>query len=196
MNGLILTAAVVVGAYLVGSFPSAYVMTRLFGKGDIRKIGSGNLGGMNTVRNAGRVPGVLTGLFDFGKGLLVVYLVRHLTADPYLPLWAAVACVAGHNWMIYMGFRGGKGLGATIGALLLLAPLALPVALVVAVLASLALKDSYAGTVAGVASIPASLWFIYQDPVRLLFGMALAAVIIAKHVPDLKRFAAGKKELI
>jgi len=187
---------ILVGAYLIGSFPSAYLMTRLFKRADIRRIGSGNVGGMNTARNVGLAPGILTALLDFGKGFLSVYLARKLAPDSYLPLWASVACVAGHNWMVFIGFKGGKGLGATIGGLVQLSPWALLPAAVAAVLGTVVSKDSYVGTVVGVLSIPVSLWFIHADVNWLLFGLALAAVIVAKHVEDLKRFAAGKREVL
>ncbi len=196
-GGSTLAVLVLLGAYLLGSFPSAYLMTRLFKGRDIRSLGSGNVGGMNTARNVGLVPGLLTGLLDLGKGMLAVYLARRLwPGDPYLPLWAAVGCVIGHNWMVYIGFKGGKGLGVTIGALLLLSPIALIPPVVVAVLATMLTKDSYLGTVAGVLTIPIVLWFIHNDANWLLFGLALAAVIVAKHAGDLKRFASGKREVL
>ncbi|MHB0886265.1 MAG: glycerol-3-phosphate acyltransferase [Bacillota bacterium] len=195
-GGPLLVIMILVGAYLLGSFPSAFLMTAIFKKADIRTIGSGNVGGMNTARNVGLVPGLLTGALDLGKGVLATYLAMRLAPGTYLPMWAAAACVAGHNWMVFIGFKGGKGLGVTIGALLLLAPWALLPAAGVVVLGTILLKNSYAGTVAGVLSIPISLWFLKQDVNWVLPGVALAAVIVAKHLPDLKRFATGKKEVL
>lgn len=192
----LLVIMVLVGAYLLGSFPSAFLMTAIFKKADIRSIGSGNVGGMNTARNVGLVPGLLTGALDLGKGLLAVYLTMRMAPGSYLPMWAAAACVAGHNWMVFIGFKGGKGLGVTIGALLLLAPWALLPAAVVVVLGTALLKDSYAGTVAGVLSIPISVWFLKQDVNWVFPAVALAMVIVIKHLPDLKRFASGKKAVL
>lgn len=88
--------AAVAAAYLIGSFPSAYVYTRLFGGRDIRQVGSGNVGGMNAFRNVGPLPGLLTGITDVSKGALAVWLaVRWFPDSPLLVGIAAVSVVAG-----------------------------------------------------------------------------------------------------
>jgi len=112
--------------YVLGSTPSAYLMSCLFGRGDIRAVGSGNVGGMNAFRNVHPLAGLLTGLFDVLKGSAAVWAAQTWGSYPgtpdWLPLLAAAAAVMGHNYMLFLGFRGGKGLGTTVGALLVLWP--------------------------------------------------------------------------
>jgi glycerol-3-phosphate acyltransferase PlsY len=120
VNGII---AVVVG-YLLGSIPSAYIAARLATGKDIRQLGGGNVGGLNTFREAGAWPALAVGIVDLGKGAGAVAIAYWLL-DLSLPwvLAAALAAVVGHMWMVFLKFSGGKGMGATIGALAVLMPL-------------------------------------------------------------------------
>jgi len=109
--------AVLLG-YVLGSFPSAYLVTKIATGQDIRRLGGGNVGGLNTYKTIGLLPAVIVILLDIGKGAAVVLLTRYVLEweQPYV-LAAASAAVAGHNWMPWLGFRGGKGMGATVGAI-------------------------------------------------------------------------------
>lgn len=176
-------------SYLLGSFPSAFIFAAAFSRADVRLVGSGNVGGMNTFRNVGPLPGLLTAVADVGKGALGVWLGTILFPDR---LWIAflggAAAAAGHNWMPWLGFRGGKGLGATAGALLVLAPRALVVIGVVYCLAIAFLRDSYAAVVVAMALLPAALWVTGRGMVPGLAGAVLAAVVIVKHMGEWRSF--------
>jgi glycerol-3-phosphate acyltransferase PlsY len=114
--------AVVVG-YLLGSIPSAYIAARLTTGKDIRQLGGGNVGGLNVFREVGPWPALAAGLADVGKGAAAVAIAHWLLAVPPLfVLLAGLAAVIGHNWMVFLKFSGGKGMGATIGALAVLLP--------------------------------------------------------------------------
>jgi glycerol-3-phosphate acyltransferase PlsY len=114
--------AFVIG-YMLGSIPSAYIFTRLATGGDIRKLGGGNVGGLNTLREVGLVPAIGATLLDFGKGAATVAVAHWLLGlEPLYVFLAAGAAVVGHNWMVWLGFDGGKGMGATVGALVVLMP--------------------------------------------------------------------------
>lgn len=116
------TTLILVFAYLIGSFPSAYIAGKIRGI-DIRKTGSRNVGGMNTVTSVGIVSGIIVTIIDIGKGTLVAWLATKFSGGhPFIPLLAAVAAVIGHNWMIYIGFKGGKGMATLVGALLFFSP--------------------------------------------------------------------------
>jgi len=109
--------------YLLGSIPSAYIFTRMASGRDIRELGAGNVGGLNTLREVGRAPAVAAMLVDFGKGAAAVAIVNWgLQVDPLYVFVAAGAAVVGHNWMVWLRFTGGKGMAATIGALVVLMP--------------------------------------------------------------------------
>ncbi len=190
-----------VAGYLLGSFPSAYAFSRLFANQDVRKVGSGNVGGMNTLRNVGPAAGICTMVFDVGKGALAAWLATRYGAGGGAPAWsplaASVGVVAGHNWMLFLGFRGGKGLGATAGALLILQPV-----LVVAFLGLIGLGAALfhdTNVAAGVAALglPFAFWWAGEgDPAWIVAGTALALVIAAKHWPDFRAYRAGRRRLV
>ena len=120
LSGII---AIVIG-YLLGSIPSAYLATRLVKGKDIRRMGGGNVGGLNVYREVGFLPAAAVAIIDLGKGAAAVAIAHWLLALPqFWVLAAALASVVGHNWMVWLKFSGGKGAGATIGALLVLLPL-------------------------------------------------------------------------
>lgn len=103
-------------SYLVGSISGSYIIGNLFLKKDIRKYGSGNAGTTNAMRVLGKKAGVITFLIDFFKGMLVVFIVKKLFGEEYIPL-GILAAVLGHDFPFYMKFKGGKGVATTLGAL-------------------------------------------------------------------------------
>lgn len=143
-NFYVNTILILLISYIIGAIPAAYIAGRIKGI-DIRKVGSKNVGGMNTFSSVGKIAGLLVAIFDVGKGALVAWLATFLSeGHPFVPLLAVVFAIIGHNWMIFIGFRGGKGLSTLIGALLFLSPLSIfflyllfmPVAIIL-------LKDTY-----------------------------------------------------
>ena len=113
--------------YLIGAAPTAYLVTRLAAGRDIRSMGDHNSGAANVFRNVGRRAGVAVGVIDIAKGAAAALLLRLLTGDPGLAMAAGIAAVAGHNWPVFLRFRGGRGAATAVGALLALLPMiALP----------------------------------------------------------------------
>ena len=140
------TTIILLASYLVGSFPSAYIAGKIKGI-NISKEGSRNIGGMNTMSQVGKTAGVIVIITDIGKGSLVAFLASKFSQHPFIPMLAVVTAVIGHNWMIYIGFKGGKGVATFLGGLLFLSPLSflflyllfIPVAMVLT-------KDTYIST--------------------------------------------------
>ena len=115
--------AIIIG-YLLGSIPAAYIATRLAKGKDIRRLGGGNVGGLNVLREVGPWPALAAGIVDFGKGAAAVAIALWLLQlPPLFVLLAGLAAVIGHNWMVFLKFSGGKGMGATVGALAVVMPL-------------------------------------------------------------------------
>ncbi|MGE5580296.1 MAG: glycerol-3-phosphate acyltransferase [Bacillota bacterium] len=104
-------------AYLIGSLPTAYLITRLFGRRDIRKIGSRNVGATNVVAQVGWLAGILTLVGDMGKGYLAA-LTGGVSAAPILPFLTPAVAIAGHNWPVWLRFHGGGGLATFVGGCL------------------------------------------------------------------------------
>jgi acyl phosphate:glycerol-3-phosphate acyltransferase len=109
-------------AYVLGSFPSAVLVSRAVAGVDIRTLGDGNMGARNTTRSLGWWPGIMVAILDFGKGAIAVSLASNLGAGPNLQLLSGVAAVLGHDFPIWAHFRGGQGMATSLGVLVLLVP--------------------------------------------------------------------------
>ena len=182
-------------AFLLGAFPSAYLLTKLFRGLDIRKVGSGNVGGMNTIRVAGKLPGVLTIILDIGKGALAVYLAARY-GSAWLPLAVAFLAVLGHNYNPFLGFQGGKGLGTSVGVLLMLSPLTIAYLIILIAVLILPLRDTNTAAGVGVLAMPLFLWLQFHEWPWVLTGAAIALVVFLKHFKDFKAYRAGRRKLI
>lgn len=112
-------------AYFIGSLPTAYLVTRLFGKKDIRRLGSRNVGATNVAVNVGWLPGIITLLGDMGKGYIAA-LVGGISTAPVLPFLTPAVAIAGHNWPVWLRFQGGGGLATFIGGCLAVANWSMP----------------------------------------------------------------------
>jgi glycerol-3-phosphate acyltransferase PlsY len=122
-NELFTTLIVVIIGYFLGSIPTAYIVTRFKTGKDIRTLGGGNVGGLNTYKEVGPVSALIVSLFDIGKGAAaaaVTHWVLHLD-EPYV-LIAITAAVIGHSWMVWLKFNGGKGMAVIFGSLLVMMP--------------------------------------------------------------------------
>jgi glycerol-3-phosphate acyltransferase PlsY len=112
----------VVGAYLLGAIPTAYLLARWLRGVDLRQVGSGNVGGSNLRATVGAWATVVVGLFDIAKGALPVWLARRVGLGETEAALAGLAAVAGHDWPPWLSFRGGRGMASTLGVLLVLFP--------------------------------------------------------------------------
>jgi glycerol-3-phosphate acyltransferase PlsY len=108
-------------AYLMGSFPTAWIMGRRQGV-NLRLEGDGNLGAKNTYETLGPIPGILVGIVDAFKGAAAVHLAQLFTADPLVPYLTAIAVALGHDYSIFIRFQGGQGMAAILGGLMMLQP--------------------------------------------------------------------------
>jgi glycerol-3-phosphate acyltransferase PlsY len=115
-----LVLGVVVAAYLLGSIPSAYIVGRLLKGVDIREVGDGRLGMAFTYRRVGLLGAIIVGLMDVSKGAVAVLLAQGLRLPLPVVLVAGLAVVFGHNWSVFLGFKGGKGALTTYGVLVTL----------------------------------------------------------------------------
>lgn len=185
----------IITAYLVGSFPSAYLVGRIFNKGDIRKQGSGNVGAMNTYRVAGLLPGIITVILDILKGVLPVALALTFTGNQAVIFACGILAVLGHNYSIFLRFKGGKGLATTFGVFIVLSPLTIVFTAIVAVVLGLLLKDANTAFGSAALSIPVILWFQYGQLNWVIFGLLAAVIIVIRHIPDYRAYLGGRRKL-
>ena len=184
-------ALLILAAYLLGSLSGSLLLGRLRGV-DIRTLGSGNAGGTNALRTQGWKFALGTVLVDVGKGALAVWLAMRLgTGEAWLPYAAGLAAVVGHVWPVFHGFRGGKGAGTLVGALLMLWPVA--VAVLVGSWLLVLTATGYVGlsTVLAAATLVPLAWFTGAGDVRLAFSVVLALFILFTHRANLARLRAG-----
>lgn len=175
-------------SYLVGSIPFGLVIARIGGKGDVRKIGSGNIGATNVLRTGSKGLAFLTLFFDLFKGWCAVYAGKHYG----LASWAAIAVVVGHMFPIWLKFRGGKGVATYAGVLLgLSVPLGLQ-----AVLAwiSFLVIFGYSSLAALLATllVPFTVWFWHYTGL-LEVTLVLTILVWLKHHANIQRLLKGEE---
>ena len=173
--------------YLIGSFPSGLIFSRLFGGKDPRMVGSGHTGATNVFRNVNRVTGVLTALADVGKGALAVWLALQLTPSPWVVPLAGAAAVAGHCWPIFAQFRGGMGLATAAGLALWFFPLLIPIFAVFYFMLQRFVRHQARSIMLLSALIPTILLALRVDTPKLVLGAALSVVLIIRWASDFHR---------
>ena len=184
--------AMLLAGYLLGSIPSAYLLVRAAGRGDVRRVGSGNVGATNAMRAAGWKLALLVAVLDVGKGVLAVVLMRAVTADPAWAAAAGLAAVLGHCFPVWLSFSGGKGVATAAGAIgsLALAPVA-AVAGVWVVLLALTRVVSLSSVIAA-AVFPVAFHYLVRPPLPVsLCAAATVLVIIYRHRDNLVRLVRG-----
>ena len=185
----LLAAGLTLG-YFCGSIPFGVLLTRLTGAGDVRSIGSGNIGATNVLRSGRKGLAAATLLGDALKGTFAVLFLKYLLDDPDLPLAAGLGAFLGHLYPCWLGFKGGKGVATYIGILLGLAwPAAIVFCLIWLVVAAVCRYSSLAGLVASAATPPALL-IGSQRPAALLFVL-LTAALWWRHRENIARLRQG-----
>lgn len=203
MNPLFLAVNVVL-AYLIGSIPVAYIFGRVLKKIDIREHGSGNMGATNAFRVLGKGPGTAVLLLDIIKGIIPVTLLADAFGlnDPVSLVLIAVAAVAGHNWTVFLGFKGGKGMATSLGVLTGLA-VQLPGLRIILGLATLIWAVIFlASGFVSLASITAAvalpvLMVVFEAPFVLkLLAIILCILIVFRHRPNIRRLVKGQENRV
>ena len=196
MSETLAVVVLLVVGYLVGSFPSGVVYGKL-GRGvDVRWVGSGNPGATNTLRALGWKFALAVGLTDILKGVLPVVLARLTVGLPLAEVAAAFGAIAGHNWSLALGFRGGRGVATSIGTFLVIAPLPALVAVLAFVL--VVWRTRYVSLGSILAAVVALLAFLagvllgWRPPGEYyVYTIAGALLLIIRHADNIQRLRAG-----
>lgn len=183
-------------AYLLGSIPFGYILTRLATGSDVRASGSGNIGATNVLRTAGKKLGIATLALDILKGVAAVALAQWLTGNLTWMTLAALAVSSGHVFPVFLGFRGGKAVATFAGAFGYLMPVPLLATLLVFVLGVAATRHISAGSVLGAGTFPLGAFLIeHPSGLEMLAILAACGLVIYRHKSNLERIRRGTESV-
>jgi glycerol-3-phosphate acyltransferase PlsY len=190
---LYVLGALVVG-YLFGSIPSGYLLARAAGLGDVRNIGSGNIGATNVRRTGNKGLAALTLILDALKGAVPVWLALHYLGL-YPAMLAGLGAFLGHLFPVWLGFKGGKGVATYIGVLLGLAWEGVIVFAVAWLLVAFVTRFSSLAALVAAVAVPVALVFLGRLELAELFAV-MSAIVFIKHRPNIMRLIAGTESKI
>lgn len=189
---------VIITGYLLGSISGGYVVGKLAGGVDVREFGSKNIGATNVLRTLGKQYALFAFLIDFGKGVASVYVGDFFSGEVNSAMTsslAGLACISGHNWPIFLKFRGGKGVATAAGVFSILTPF--PFVFTILTMATVVAVTRYVslGSMISAAVLPFYIWALMgtKTLVYILLGVVVAGLIIWRHHSNLKRLLIGKE---
>jgi glycerol-3-phosphate acyltransferase PlsY len=189
---LVAAAAIVIG-YLLGSISFSYLFGRWLKGIDIRKHGSGNAGATNTLRVLGKGPAILVLVLDALKGVLAVWIGHLASTNEWIPVLCGLGAILGHNWPVYFGFKGGKGIATTIGVMATLAFLPTLFAGLLAILIIALTRYVSLGSLLLTALLPFLIWGMSR-PVEIIWASVVVCVLaFIRHRTNITKLLQGKE---
>ncbi|MFC2058017.1 glycerol-3-phosphate acyltransferase [Chloroflexota bacterium] len=181
----------VIIAYLLGSIPTAYIAGRLLKRVDIRTLGDRNMGAANTYREIGPQAGVGVFVADVSKGALVVLITRLAPVSETVMFLSGVAVVAGHNWPVFLGFRGGRGAATAMGVLLALFPREMAILLAASAITLRVTRRVTPACAVSFASLPLIVWSMGYSVSLITYSIGIPSLVgfthflTTRHLPDI-----------
>ncbi len=183
-------------AFILGSIPFGIITAKARGV-DLKKVGSGNIGATNVLRSLGKGPALITLLGDILKGTLAIAIGRYFGVEPLYEGLMGVAAIVGHNYSLFLGFRGGKGVATSIGVLLLYLPYAALITLLVWIVVVLITKYSSLGAIVSFALLPLHVLLINtRETTAFFISIFISLFIIIRHKDNMKRLITGTERKI
>ena len=174
------------GAYVLGSVPTAYILVRWMEGEDIRDFGSRNVGALNAYNRTGVWAGLLVLLVDTAKGVLAVAAPRLLGVDPWVLFITTSLVVAGHNWPVFLNFRGGKGAAAIFGISLVIVPWLTVITVGPSILVMLLLRNVVLGAALGFILLNTLLWVTGQGAEQVGLCLLLTLLVTGTYVLNVR----------
>ena len=191
------TALIIISCYLLGSIPFGYIVGKLFKKVDIREFGSGNIGATNVFRILGPSLASLVLIGDIGKGIFSIYLVQYLNIDNLLIITiAGLAVICGHDWSLFLGFKGGKGIATTFGVVFALNPTISILALIIWGVVLITTRYVSLSSIFAVISIFIFTILFKQPYEYIIFSAIILILGIFKHKENIERLKSKKERKI
>jgi acyl phosphate:glycerol-3-phosphate acyltransferase len=192
----------VISAYLIGSFPTSYLIGKLKGV-DIQRSGSGNVGATNVLRVVGKLPALITLVIDIAKGVVVVTIVAALSYNPEMPITSSIfktllglTAIIGHNWSIFLKFKGGKGVATSCGVFMILLPKEMAVGVTVFLLAILLTKYVSFGSLLLVLTVPICAALMGESIELVILAITVCIIVSYRHKVNIKRLLTGAENKI
>lgn len=173
---MLVSILIIIGAYLIGSIPTAFVIVKWRYKSDIRQYGSGSVGASNVYRNFSKRFGILVFIWDVGKGVLVIWITQLLHIELVFQIVAGLAVVIGHNWPVFLKFNAGRGIASTLGVSFMLMPWLIVIYIVGGVVI-LIIGNAALLTLICLAAFPVAS-YLRHEPLFITLGLAALFLIM------------------
>lgn len=181
--------SIIIG-YLLGSIPTAYIVSRIRKGIDIRNVGSGNMGGANVMREIGTHEGIFVGLIDIAKGAGAILIAQALDIPELWVFGTGFSVLVGHNFPVFAGFRGGRGSATVIGIFLVLAPMAILVTLAIIAIPFFTTRKFTAAILIGFALLPLFVWLFESSLPLVRYALAIDLFMLVRNLSGLKQVLA------
>lgn len=182
-------------SFILGSVPFGIIMGKVKGV-DLKRVGSGNIGATNVLRSIGALPAVLTLLGDILKGTLAVATGRYFGVGTLYEGLIGVSAILGHNFSLFLGFRGGKGVATSLGVLVLYTPKVAFITLIIWLVTVFFTKYSSMGAIVSFTLLPANIVLFDYDKTKLFITILIALFILIRHKDNIKRLIHGSEKKI
>ena len=183
-------------AYLLGSIPFPYLLTRFKTGKDIREIGSGNVGATNVMRTSGKMLGLFTLILDVAKGAGAVIAGKYFLHTEVAGAIAGFLAMMGHAFPVFLGFRGGKSVATGAGAFLILSPFGILTSIGLFAILILLIRIVSLSSMIAAGMFPVFAWLYGSEKQTVFWGAVCAALIIFRHKPNIERLIKGTEKRI
>ena len=181
--------SIIIG-YLLGSIPTAYILSRIRKGIDIRNVGSGNMGAANVMREIGTPEGIFVGLIDVAKGAGAILIAQILNISELWVFGTGFGVLVGHNFPVFAGFRGGRGSATIIGIFLVLAPRSILVTLAIIAIPFFTTRKFTAAILIGFALLPLFVWLLEGSLALVRYVLAIDLFMLVRNLSGLKQVLA------
>ncbi len=193
MDEIIVVLILIIGFFL-GSIPFGIIVAKLKGV-DLKKVGSGNIGATNVLRSMGKGSALITLLGDLFKGTLAVFLGRKLDVGTFYEGLAGISAILGHNFSIFLRFKGGKGVATSLGVLIIYAPQAALITMIIWLVVVIFTRYSSLGALVSFSFLPLNI-LLFETEDKFMVAFLITILIFIRHKDNIKRLMRGTERKI
>jgi glycerol-3-phosphate acyltransferase PlsY len=184
----------IIFAFFLGSIPFGIIIAKVKGV-DLKEVGSGNIGATNVLRSLGKWPAILTLLGDVLKGTVAVAIGKYFGVGPVYQGLAGISAILGHNFSLFLGFRGGKGVATSLGVLSIYSPQSALVTFIIWLVVVIFTKYSSLGAIVSFGLLPINI-LLFNGKERLLIAVLITILIFIRHRDNIQRLMNGTERKV